>query len=324
MTSRYARVPAHAKINLSLKVLGKRPDGFHEIRTVFQTIGLHDDLEIDFTPGKRTSIELDDPMGLPDNLVLRAARLLFDQARVTGMLRMKLHKRIPAGGGLGGGSSDAAAALMGLSALTGANLDLAALMRLGSALGSDVPFFMVGGAALGLGRGEELYPLPEMPPKPVLVLAPEIHVSTPEAYKALKRPDLTSLDLPSKLNIFQAFVWGSFCADAAENDFEDAVFQLHPELERWQRKLERHGARPARLSGSGATLFGVFPNQAKLQGALPRFRTEPLKVFSTTLLTRARYRAGWCRRLRNHLTESVLSEKPWPLASRYTRKDLNA
>lgn len=324
MTPRFARVRAHAKINLSLKVLGRRPDGFHEIRTVFQTIGLHDELELEFTPGRRTSVELEDPMGLPDNLVLRAARLLFDVGRVTGALRMKLHKRIPAGGGLGGGSSDAAATLMGLSVLTGANLDLSGLMRLGASLGSDVPFFLVGGAALGLGRGEELYPLPDMPVKPVLVLAPELHVSTPVAYKALNRPDLTSLDLPSKLNSFQAFVWGSFCADSAENDFEDAVFQLHPELERWQRKLERHGARPARLSGSGAALFGVFPDQAKLQGALPRFRTEPLKVFSTTVLTRARYRAGWFRRLQSHLTESVLSEKPWPPRSRYTKKDRNA
>ena len=324
VSPRYASVRAHAKINLSLKVLGRRPDGYHELRTVFQTLALHDTLELEFTPGRRTSIELEDPLRLPENLVTRAARLFFDQHKVRGDLRMKLHKRIPAGGGLGGGSSDAAAVLLALPALTGAGNNLPELMRMGASLGSDVPFFLVGGAALGLGRGEELYPLPEPKPLPVLLLCPELHVSTPTAYAALGRPALTSAGAFPKLNIFQSFVWQSYCAASSENDFEDAVFQLHPELERWQRKLERFGAQPARLSGSGATLFGVFPDQTKLQGALPRFRSEPLKVFSTRMLTRAQYRAGWCRSLRDHLNESVSTKIQWPPRTRYTRRDPNA
>ncbi|MGO9242326.1 MAG: 4-(cytidine 5'-diphospho)-2-C-methyl-D-erythritol kinase [Bryobacteraceae bacterium] len=314
MDARRATLPAFAKINLSLKVLGRRADGYHELRTVFQTIALHDRLEFEFTPGGRTSIELKDELGIEDNLVLRAARLFFESKKVRGGLRMRLTKRIPMGGGLGGGSSDAAAVLLALGALTGREATLGELSTMAAQLGSDVPFFLTGGAALGMGRGEELYPLPEPKPLPVLVLAPRIHVSTAEAYRALGRPALTEVDVPAKLNCFQSFVWQAYSAPAAENDFEDAVFRLHPELARWRRKLERHGAQTARLSGSGAALFGVFPDRANLQGALPRFRTEPLQVFSTTMVTRARYRGAIQRGLQGHARPGT-----WPPGSVYAR-----
>lgn len=315
MDARRARVAAHAKINLSLKVLGRRPDGFHEIRSVFQTIGLADSIDFEFTPARGLEITLDDALAIDDNLVVRAARAFCESRRVSGRLRMKLTKRIPMGGGLGGGSADAATVLLALPALTGWNAEMGELTSLAAALGSDVPFFLHGGTALGMGRGEELYPLPDFGARPLIVLAPPIHVSTPGAYKALGRGQLTSPGEFPKLNIFQSFVWQAYLASDAENDFEDAVFQLHPELKRWQRKLERLGAQPARLSGSGAALFGVFPDRAKLQGALPQFRTEPLKVFSTTTLTRAAYRARLCRSLREHaLTDT------WPLRSRYDRR----
>src|ERR1022692_3770988 len=120
--TRRARVRALAKINPDLRVLGKRPDGYHEIRTIFQTISLADTLDLAFTPGRKTSIELDDPLAIPDNLVVRAARLALDAMRVTGRLQMRLRKRIPMGAGLGGGSSDAAAALLALPALAGGSL----------------------------------------------------------------------------------------------------------------------------------------------------------------------------------------------------------
>jgi 4-diphosphocytidyl-2-C-methyl-D-erythritol kinase len=324
VTPRTARVRAHAKINLSLKVLGRREDGYHEIRTVFQTIGLHDILEFRFTPGRGLALTLDDPLRLPDNLVLRAARAFCERFGVRGALEMKLAKRIPAGGGLGGGSSDAAAVLLALPALTGAQPSLAALLEIAAGLGSDVPFFLFGGTALGLGRGEELYPLPEFPPLPVLVLAPPLHVSTPEAYRALNRPALTSSGTSPKLNNLRSFVWSPGDWASAENDFEAAVFELHPELKRWQRKLERSGAHAARLSGSGAALFGVFPNQATLQGALPRFRTEPLQVFSSTLVSRARYRAGWIRALRDHVAAPAMKEVEWPPRTRHTKHDRSA
>ena len=312
MEPRLASVRAHAKINLSLKVLGRRGDGFHELRTVFQTVGLYDSLQFEFTPRARTGIELEDPLRIEDNLVERAARLFFSEYRVRGRLRVRLTKRVPMGGGLGGGSSDAAAVLMALPVLTGKQPKLPELMGLAAQLGSDVGFFLVGGTALGIGRGEELYPLPEVRPRPLVVLAPRLHVSTAEAYGALARPTLTSPAEFPKLDIFQSFVWRAYEASDAENDFEDAVFRLHPELKRWQRKLERLGAQTARLSGSGAALFGVFPDRAKLQGALPQFHTEPLKVFSTTMLTRAQFRARWWRSLREHVTHNT-----WPLQSRY-------
>jgi 4-diphosphocytidyl-2-C-methyl-D-erythritol kinase len=186
------------------------------------------------------------------------------------------------------------------------------LLSLAAALGSDVPFFLHGGAALGLGRGEELYPLPEPRPRPVLILAPAIHISTPEAYKALNRPGLTSGQLSPKLNTFQAFAWSGLSGPLAENDFEGPVFSLHPELKRWREKLIRLGAHAARLSGSGATLYGVFPDRAKLQGALPRFRTEPLQTFRTTFLTRAQYRSRLLASLSDHVVEDT-----WPPRSRY-------
>jgi len=311
---RRAAVRAHAKVNLSLKVLGKRADGFHEIRSVFQTIGLCDIITFEFTPGRGEDIALEDELGIEDNLVTRAARAFFEKKKVRGRLRMSLKKRIPMGGGLGGGSSDAAAVLLSLPSLTGRNAELGELTELGASLGSDVPFFLVGGTALGIGRGEELYPLPECGSRPLVVLAPRIHVSTPDAYRALGRGSLTSPGEFPKLDSFQSFVWQAYGASDAENDFEAAVFRLHPELKRWQRKLERLGAQPARLSGSGAALFGVFPDRANLQGALPQFRTEPLKVFSTITVTRRQYRARMSRSLREHATENT-----WPPRSRYER-----
>ncbi|NWF84935.1 MAG: 4-(cytidine 5'-diphospho)-2-C-methyl-D-erythritol kinase [Bryobacteraceae bacterium] len=308
---RKAKVRAFAKINLGLKVLNRRPDGFHEIRTVFQTIGLADDLEFEYAPGRGVSISVEDELKIENNLVERAARGFFEETGARGTLRVVLRKKIPMGGGLGGGSTDAAATLLSLAGLCGKKAPMEALARLAAALGSDVPFFLYGGAALGLGRGEELYPLPEPGAWPVLILAPPIHVSTPAAYRALGRAELTSGAGLPKLDSFQAFVWSGLAGPLAENDFEGPVFRLHPELKRWRDELIRHGAQAARLSGSGAALYGVFPDRAKLQGALPRFRTEPLQIFRTRFLTRAQYRL----RLLGSLTEYI-AERQWPPRSR--------
>lgn len=308
-------MPSFAKVNLSLKVLGRRADGYHELRTVFQTVGLHDRITLEFTPARRgLEVTLEDPLAIPDNLALRAARLYCERQGVRGRLRMRLEKRIPMGAGLGGGSSNAAAVLLALGPLTGRCVPPEALGDMAAGLGSDVPFFLYGGTALGLGRGEELYPLPDAPRYPVLIVAPPVHVSTAEAYRALGRPELTSPVDCRKLRKFQSFVWRAEYLSGAENDFESAVFRLHPELGRWKRKLERLGARAARLSGSGAALFGVFPDRAKLQGALPQFSTEPLKVFSTTMLGRAQYRARVLRSLREHV-----SGEGWPPRNRCER-----
>ncbi len=164
MTARSARVEALAKVNLELRVLGRRSDGYHELRTVFQTVSLADTIDIAFTPARRTAISVTSDVEIPGgNIMERAAALALEAMRTAGRVEMRLTKRIPMGAGLGGGSSDAAAVLLALPVLAGKALAPAKRMELAAILGSDVPFFLLGGTAVGLGRGTELYPLPDRP-----------------------------------------------------------------------------------------------------------------------------------------------------------------
>ena len=220
---RRARLRALAKINLDLRVLARRPDGYHELRTIFQTISLADTLEISFTPARKTSIELaDNP--IPDNLVVRAASALMDAMHSTGRVEMRLKKRIPMGAGLGGGSSDAAAVLLALPVLAGREVPLPDLCRIGQQLGSDVPFFLLGGTAAGIGRGTELFPLPDVAAQPGVLAAPGIHVSTAEAYRLLDASLTTELQ-ENKIFSFQSHAWEWGSRRTAVNDFEAVVFR---------------------------------------------------------------------------------------------------
>ncbi len=155
--TRRVRLRSLAKVNLDLRVLHKRADGFHELRTVFQTISLADTIDIEYEPARRTVLELDDPLAIPDNLILRAARAALDAMKVHARVRFRLQKRIPMGGGLGGGSSNAAAVLLALPVLAGRRIPFDRLLDLGGELGSDVPFFLTGGTAVAIGRGTEFY-----------------------------------------------------------------------------------------------------------------------------------------------------------------------
>ncbi|MDP9168980.1 MAG: 4-(cytidine 5'-diphospho)-2-C-methyl-D-erythritol kinase, partial [Acidobacteriota bacterium] len=204
--TRTARLKAYAKLNLGLRVLFRRPDGFHELRTIFQTISLTDRLEVAFTRARRTVVRVEGAPGIQDNLVEKAARLVLDALGMTAALHFQLTKRIPTGAGLGGGSSDAAAVLLALPVLSGKRLPFERLRALAAELGSDVPFFLYGGAALGLGRGEELYPLPDRSARHAVVVAPAVHSSTAEAYADLS-PRLTTIPLQNKLDSFQQEVW---------------------------------------------------------------------------------------------------------------------
>lgn len=296
------RVQAWAKINLGLKVLYKRPDGYHELRTLFQTITLADEIGFVWSPGRRTRIELDDGgLGVGDNLMVRAADAMLAATGARGHLKMTLRKRIPMGAGLGGGSADAAAVLnWGRSLIRpGREVDLPGI-ALG--LGADVPFFLLGGTALGLGRGEELYGLPDLPNAHLVVAMPRgVHVSTPAAFRALAREPLNS-PLPSaKLEKFQALArsvaacrpvseWKSYC----ENDFEAAVFLQVPVLQDIKDMLDRSGALCARMTGSGAALFGVFPTREKAGQAAKRL-AGLAQVWPATLVSRRRYQAAWRR-----------------------------
>lgn len=291
-------VPSFAKLNLDLRVLHKRDDGYHELRTVFQTISLRDTLTIDYEPSKRTEIEIDSSIDIPDNLVVRSAKLVLDNLRVNARVRFVLRKRIPMGAGLGGGSSNAAAVLLALPSLAGKQIAPAELARLGVSLGSDVPFFLYGGTALGLGRGTELYPLPDQPTRVALIVASGIHVSTADAYRTLNRANsLTSSPDSLILGEFQSVAWalnGSGLDQIPlKNDFEQALFAAHPELAALARKLRRLGAKPALMTGSGSALFGLFQTTAEAQAAAERLPAGMSHM--VRFVSRRQYRNSWSR-----------------------------
>jgi len=309
-----ARVPAYAKLNVGLRVLYQRPDGYHEIRTVFQTISLADHIDVSFTPARTTRIVIKGTPEIPDNLIERAAHLVLKALSIHGDVLFNVKKNIPTGAGLGGGSSDAAAVLLALPALAGKWLAADKLFMLATQLGSDVPFFLHGGTALGLGRGEELYPLPDLPAARGLVVVPEIHSSTAEAYRDLS-PRLTSIPLQNKLHSFQREIWrgeGDGRITADDNDFEEVVFVRHRELKRIKEQLLRIGAKPAAMTGSGSAIFGIFADTGRLERAKKLFPNEA--VFPIRFLSRAQYRSAWRRALRLHVEGTL-----WPPQSRYAQ-----
>ena len=313
------RLRSFAKINLDLRILNRRSDGYHELRTIFQTISLADTLEIEYRPG-RTKIDINSNLNIPDNLIARAADSVLHAVRRTGRIEFVLGKRIPLGGGLGGGSSNAAAVLLGLPRLLGKPLPLPRLMELAVGLGSDVAFFLLGGTAAGLGRGGELYPLPDLVPRPALLVAPGIHVSTPEAYARLNRLDAPVEPSPI-IDNFQSLAWRISSGSLNENpgwvnDFENVVFRLHPQLKSIKGKLLKLGARPALMSGSGSSIFGIFPSRRLRDSAVELFRKDfdkdKERIHPFTMIGRSRYQAIWRRQL------GVPAEsKAWPPQDRY-------
>jgi len=288
------RIPAFAKINLRLDILGKRADGFHELRTVFQTISLHDDLRLRPSPrpGITLSIEGNQLLSAEPaekNLVYRAVDALRCELKIRGGVEINLKKTIPAGRGLGGGSSDAAAALLGYLQLTKKKLAPARLLKIASSLGADVPFFLLGGRALGVSKGDEIYPLPDIPKLHFLVVSPkEIHVPTSDAYRWLeaKPLELTNSAVTSKLFEFCALCW-SAQGSALSNDFEGPVFRRHPRLDRIKRELLQRGAAEASLAGSGSAVFGVFPSPAMARRAAVGFPHD--QTFVCESVSRDRY-----------------------------------
>jgi 4-diphosphocytidyl-2-C-methyl-D-erythritol kinase len=292
------RVPAFAKVNLRLEILGRRADGYHDLRTVFQSLTLHDSLHLAFTRGRGPEIELrveGDPVlaaaAVRKNLVWRALSVLRRELRLRQGIRAVLRKRIPAGRGLGGGSSDAAAALAGLLRLSGRPIAVERLMEIASGLGADVPYFLFGGRALGVSRGDEIYPLPELPRQAILIVSPrDLGVKTREAYAWLGRGLTTPAAMP-RLWSFCALCW-SPSGSALQNDFEAAVFRRHPRLAAIKRELLEQGAADASLAGSGSAVFGVFPNPAQARRAARKFPEDP--VFLCATLSRKAYgRALW-------------------------------
>jgi 4-diphosphocytidyl-2-C-methyl-D-erythritol kinase len=293
------RLRAFAKINLRLEILGRRADGYHELRTIFQTISLHDTLELAPIRGSRIEFSIEGceslaAGSLKGNLVYRAIEAARRELGWRRGIRARLVKRIPVGRGLGGGSSDAAAALIGMMRLARKEIPAARLLEIGSSLGADVPFFLYGGTALGIGRGDEIYPLPDAPHSSLLVVSPDnIAVPTVDAYKwlstkpATARPQLTKRRATPKLWCFCAQCWSAQGA-ALANDFEAVVFPRYPRLRQLKRELLKQGAEEASLAGSGSAVFALFRSPALARRAAQAFPKD--SVFICETISRGDYR----------------------------------
>jgi 4-diphosphocytidyl-2-C-methyl-D-erythritol kinase len=283
-------IRAHAKINLDLRVLGTRPDGFHELRTVFQAVSLHDTVRCIPRDGA-FAIECSSA-GVPldeTNLIWRAAQTLWRALRRPGRVRdvvVQLEKRIPLQAGLGGGSTDAAATLMALVHAWRVPVRPSQLTDVAAHIGSDVPYFLSGGTALGLGRGEEIYPLADLPRHWIVLLIPGFGVSTSEAYgwydaeRELSRAPREAQHVPGP--------WPSRAAQMI-NDLEAPIAAHHPEIDQMKAALKRAGAAAAAMSGSGSTVFGLFQKRRDAVLAAERLNGSGWRVILTESLGRGEY-----------------------------------
>jgi len=290
---RSLRVRAFAKINLCLHVLGRRPDNYHELRTIFQTISLHDTLALSLVANEKISLEVSDATlsAGPENLVWRAIDAMRSELKLDLGVHAKLEKRIPVARGLGGGSSDAAAALVGVMRLAKKSVPLERLMEIAASLGADVPFFLFGGRALAVNRGDEIYPLPDTRKQSIVVISPrDIGVSTKDAYQWISA-ELTNRTEPPKIWGFCALCWSR--QETVANDFEHPVFSRHPRLKEIRDGLLERGAADAALAGSGSAVFGIFRNPARARRAARAFPED--SVFAVETVSRENYaRAlGW-------------------------------
>lgn len=265
--SQAIRVRAHAKINISLRVLGRRPDGYHDLWTVFQSIALHDTIFVAPHDGPMEVTATDPAVPTGDaNIVWRAAHAVWRASKRRGRpqgVHVHIVKRIPAGGGLGGGSSDAVATMRALDAWWRLGLDRPALGKIACGLGADVPYFLHGGTGLGLARGDLIVPLPDLAPEWLVLVMPPFTVSTAAAFQWFdsRRPARPAaariaLSVPGAAGLI--------------NDLEPVVASRHPDIARITRVLLRSGATAAAMTGSGSTVFGLFRTRAAAQRAADR------------------------------------------------------
>lgn len=267
------RVFAPAKLNLDLRVGKTRPDGFHPLVSWFVTTSLTDTLT--FIPARTPGIRLtcSDPTLSTgdDNLVVRAARAVLGQSLNTTGIDIHLTKRIPMGGGLGGGSSNAASTLLALRPFANPSPDDAQLQKLAAELGSDVPFFLSATSAICTGRGEHIHPLPPPAPRHALLIHPELHVSTPEVYRAFDRLNLGGqLQSPGDALAYWRSVSHLASAELMNrlhNDLEPPAFDLVPALAAMHARLAKGLGRTVRMTGSGSVLFTLFDNREQAQSA---------------------------------------------------------
>ena len=307
-------VRAFAKINLGLSIGAAREDGFHELLTVYQTIGLHDVIRVSVERGSGIEIRCADPRVPKDesNTCYRIVEKAIQVLRAKGRVVIDLEKRLPVQGGLGGASANAVATLLGLERALKKRLPAVERLRIAAEVGSDVPLFLVGGTVLGVGRGEQVYPLQDLPAMECVVLTPEVGVSTPKAFAEWDRK-LTMVGASDRMGELGRGLsaWLSESYSGAprrisrrgraenpllelvragiKNDFEQVVFPEYPELSEGKSALERAGAKYASMSGSGSTLYGLFASKEAARAAAARLRRQGWTARATVTLTRWEY-----------------------------------
>ena len=270
-------IKAYAKINLGLDILGRRPDGYHDVRMIMQTITLHDLVEIEETkePGIRLACDSADLQDDKTNLAYRAATLLLEKYPGKG-ISIRLSKKIPMAAGRAGGSADAAAVLTGVNEVLHQGYGKEELMSLGVRIGADVPYCILQKTALAEGIGEKLTVLPDLPGCAVLIGKPAVSVSTKEAYEAFDsetdplRPDIDGMVRAIHANDLQGMIAGM------GNVFEAGIVRQHPVVGEIRKLMENYGARKAMMTGSGPTVFGLFDNEEALLTAESRLRLSAL------------------------------------------------
>jgi 4-diphosphocytidyl-2-C-methyl-D-erythritol kinase len=321
-------VRSFAKINLGLAIGAERDDGFHELRTIYQTIALHDVIRVDVSRGTGIEIRCKDARvpGDESNTCWRIAERVMRSLKQRGKVVINIEKNLPVQGGVGGGSSNAVATMFALERVLRMELPVRERLRIAAEVGSDLPLFLVGGTVLGCGRGEEVYPLPDLPPIGCVIATPEIGVSTPEAFRRwdefrAQEGKLTPQVSSTTIEEFSrsAFEWlngtlsgvpavpgeqvanGQMSGDRAEtllldlvragieNDFERVVFPVHPELREVKRLLERNNSSYASLSGSGATLYGLYKSPEQAEEAAKALCKAGISAGATVTLGRGRY-----------------------------------
>ena len=312
-------VRSFAKINIGLSIGPTRSDRFHELRTIYQTIAINDVIRVDTKAGTGIEIKCKDARVPTDEtntcyrIAERVLRFLRERARVV----ITIEKNLPVQGGIGAGSANAVATLFGLQRCFKAEIPPHEMLRMASEVGSDLPLFLLGGTVLGCGHGEEVYPLPDLPPIPLVLVTPKIAVSTPQAFKdwdTLAARELTANGPSATMNEFSrlSFEWLSGMTssgvpiqsdgDRAEtllldlvrtgiaNDFERVVFPQHPELRDMKRALEREGASYASLSGSGSSLYGLFRTPEEATRCAESLNAKGVPALATQTLPRSDYR----------------------------------
>ena len=321
-------VRSFAKINLGLKIGPLREDGFHELRTIYQTVALSDVVRVDVGKGVGIEIICKDPRVPSDevNTCWRVADRMLRSFKVRGKIRIAIEKNLPVQGGLGAASSNAVATMMALEKELKKQLAPEERLRIASEVGSDLPLFLVGGTVLGTGRGEQVYPLEDLPSFHCVIATPDVGVSTPAAFADWDKkwpakstgtksshPKLTDPSTSDRINTFSRTIYewlnGSFTptgvpskgwdrAEALlldlvrtgiENDFESVVFPKYPAIREVKRALERSGAKYVSLSGSGSAVFGLFSDQESASQGVKKLQSEDIPAQATVTLTRERY-----------------------------------